>query len=261
MNRISEIPKDVREVIELLLIKVKGALNDKFIGMYIHGSLALGDFNPNSSDIDFFVITKGEISKEEFSLLKQIHNDILSIDNKWGKRLEGSYIDMETLKSITPPTKPRPYINGEEFHLANHGYEWILEEHVTREHGIIIEGPNPKELIMSISLEDLREGNLKILNDWWAPMVTYPLMLKDSEYQAYAVLSMCRIIYTFTYGIIVSKKKASSWAQRNLEKEWENLIKEAMEWKKGYAFNNFHRTLEFIKFTLELVNRVKGNID
>ncbi|MEI2358527.1 nucleotidyltransferase domain-containing protein, partial [Mesobacillus zeae] len=40
-----------------LLDGTKEMISEKFIGFYIHGSLAMGGFNPKSSDIDVLVVT------------------------------------------------------------------------------------------------------------------------------------------------------------------------------------------------------------
>lgn len=41
----------VYAILQKLKLNVQNVLKEQFIGMYIHGSLALGDFNPESSDI------------------------------------------------------------------------------------------------------------------------------------------------------------------------------------------------------------------
>ncbi len=48
---------DVNAVLRLLLEGAQPILGDHFIGLYLYGSLASGDFNPQTSDIDFVVVT------------------------------------------------------------------------------------------------------------------------------------------------------------------------------------------------------------
>ena len=43
---------DVNAVLAELSASVQTVLGHHFVGMYLYGSLALGDFNPRSSDID-----------------------------------------------------------------------------------------------------------------------------------------------------------------------------------------------------------------
>lgn len=244
---------DVSSIVQLLLNEVKKVLKSQFIGMYIHGSLAIGDFNIYSSDIDFFVVTKDVVSKDLFIALEEMHKHIVQKNNRWANRLEGSYVCKEMLKSKEPPNIPRPYINGGEFSLSNHGYEWIIELYTIREDGIIIEGPRPKELINPISSKELKQASLRILNEWWAPMLSNTSQLENCEYQAYSVLTMCRILYMVEYGAVVSKRKAGKWASGILCNRWSKLIEQAMLWKKGEVFNNINETMKFIRFTIEFI--------
>jgi len=63
MNKIQSMPThptpypDVNIVLHVLLKNVQTVLGNHFIGMYVYGSLASGDFDPQRSDIDFLVVT------------------------------------------------------------------------------------------------------------------------------------------------------------------------------------------------------------
>ena len=48
--------QDVNVFLNLLLSNIQSILGDHFIGLYLGGSLALGDFNPQRSDIDFVAV-------------------------------------------------------------------------------------------------------------------------------------------------------------------------------------------------------------
>ncbi len=45
------------------------ALGPLFRGMYLTGSLALGDFDPRRSDIDFIVVTDGDVTADTRRLI------------------------------------------------------------------------------------------------------------------------------------------------------------------------------------------------
>jgi hypothetical protein len=44
--------REVNTVLQALLTGAQAVLGEHFIGLYLYGSLASGDFNPQSSDID-----------------------------------------------------------------------------------------------------------------------------------------------------------------------------------------------------------------
>ncbi|WP_144512953.1 aminoglycoside adenylyltransferase domain-containing protein [Bacillus sp. FJAT-22090] len=55
---------EVNMFVHHLLDSTKDILDDKLIGFYIHGSLAMGGFNPSKSDIDILVVTTDSLSME-----------------------------------------------------------------------------------------------------------------------------------------------------------------------------------------------------
>lgn len=63
---------DVNEILNLLFTNIKEILQGQFVGMYLFGSLANGDFDEHS-DIDVLIVTDGEISSDTFSALQDMH--------------------------------------------------------------------------------------------------------------------------------------------------------------------------------------------
>jgi hypothetical protein len=56
---------DVNAVLHVLLSDVQTVLGNHFIGMYLSGSPASGDFAPQRSDIDFVVVTADDLPDRE----------------------------------------------------------------------------------------------------------------------------------------------------------------------------------------------------
>ena len=50
---------EINCVLEELLSRVRAILGRRFVGMYLDGSLAIGDFEADKSDLDFVVVTDG----------------------------------------------------------------------------------------------------------------------------------------------------------------------------------------------------------
>ena len=84
-------------------------------------------------------------------------------------------------------------------------------------------GPNLRELIEPVSPEALRQAVVKVLDEWWAPMLADHHWLQRSEYQAYAVLTMCRSLYTLQQGSMLSKTAAARWARAGAGREVERV--------------------------------------
>ena len=85
----------VNEAINLLLKNVRAVLGEYFLGMYLYGSLASGDFDPGKSDIDCLCVTTEEIPRELIPKLEAIYQRIKISRLEWakkaGKRLHPRY--------------------------------------------------------------------------------------------------------------------------------------------------------------------------
>ena len=89
---------DVNLVLKTLLDKARAVLGDYFIGMYLYGSLASGDFEPGRSDIDFLVVTSKELPGNIVAGLKSMHTRLYKCGMEWATKLEGSYVPRNLLR-------------------------------------------------------------------------------------------------------------------------------------------------------------------
>ena len=247
---------DVNELLSLLLTNVKEILKDQFIGMYLYGSLSSGDFNPKSSDIDFLVVTDGQLPDKMIGELETMHKQTWATRLKRAGQLEGAYVPKELARRHVPNGVGCPAVNEGRFYVSSLGSDWIIQRHVVREYGIALEGPDPKRLIDPVSPDEIRGAVMGILREWWFPMLEDPAWLRDHErgYRAFAVITMCRALHALENGTIVSKPRAVQWAQARLDDNWQPLVDRAM------ASSNHENpdvplgeTLDFIRYVYEKV--------
>jgi len=246
----------INSLLQELLSTVHAILGDRFVGMYLFGSLAGGDFDPQNSDIDFLVVTDGDLPGETVAALGDLHGHLATSRGKWGARLEGSYIPREVLNRTDLLDSPRPSTNEGRFYLGVRGSDWILQRHIVRESGVVLAGPEPKELFDPLGADDLRRATQGVLDEWWGPMLDDPVRLRNSEYQAYAVLTMCRMLYSLEHGTLVSKPVAAHWALDKLDEHWRGLIQRALiQHANTQRFDvpeaDLSDTLDFIHYTIE----------
>ena len=244
---------EINAVLQALLSGVQGVLGDCFVGLYLYGSLAGGDFCSQRSDIDFVVATAGELPNEVVAALEAMHARIANSGLKWAAKLEGAYVPLDTLRRHDPSGPPCPCINEGRFYLAALGSDWVIQRYTLREQGVVVAGPDPHSLIDPVQPDDLRRAVRGFLREWWAPMLQDPdPRLQGGEYQAYAVLTMCRALYTLQYGAVVSKTAAVRWAQEALDGRWVTMIEQALAWRHdGGAVIDRGETLDFIRYVLE----------
>jgi hypothetical protein len=241
---------DVNRFLQVFLAQVQAVLGEQFIGLYLYGSLASGDFVTARSDIDFLVVTAGELPSEVISALENMHARLWATGAKWALKLEGSYIPQAALRRYNPEDGPFPCVNEGKFYLARHESDWVLQRHILRKSGVAVAGPDIRPLIDPVSPYDLRAAVRGYLREWWQPMLRDPARLQNREYQAYATLSMCRALYTLQHGSVASKTGSARWAQRTFGERWATLIDRALAWPEGEQADEMAETLSFMRFCI-----------
>jgi hypothetical protein len=247
---------DVNVVLHTLRAGAQSVLGDHLIGLYLYGSLASGDFNPQTSDIDFVVVTDTDLSAELIHDLEALHVRLWASGLKWAAKLEGAYVPLPTLRCHDSNATPCPTINEGRFYLDRLGSDWIIQRYILREYGAAICGPSLKSSIDPVTPDDLRYAVTGVLREWWRPMLDDPRFLRNREYEAFAALTMCRALYALECGDIVSKPTAARWARQTLDDRWAELIDRAVAWPQEPQLNNLDETLEFIRYAIERARRL-----
>ncbi|MDQ6900535.1 MAG: nucleotidyltransferase domain-containing protein, partial [Candidatus Dormibacteraeota bacterium] len=197
---------EVDLTVSLLLGSVQQILQDEFVGMYLYGSLATGDFDPVASDIDFLVATKAELAASLITQLREMHRQIGSGGTSHANRLEGSYIPLKALRRYDFSNASHPSIGVDwAFGVGHHGPAWVLERHSLSRQGVVVSGPLPEALIDPVSPQELRTAVTDLLRDFWQRQVDGADWLRPRAYQAFAMLTLCRALHTLESGTLVSK--------------------------------------------------------
>jgi hypothetical protein len=127
----------------------------------------------------------------------------------------------------------------------------ILQLSVIREKAIVLFGPPPAEFIDPVSKSEIVRAAHAVLLEWWQPQLTDRSRLESPEYQVYAVLTMCRSIYSMSTGMIVSKETAGRWALEHMGQYWHDLILSSLLWKRDQPFERLKDVLAFIQVTID----------
>jgi hypothetical protein len=262
LNQESNSPTSLPEVNDIvldLLKDVQQILGFHFVGMYLEGSLANGDFDEDS-DIDFVVVTDEDISESIFAALYTMHERLNLLDTYWSTNLEGSYISQHAIRRYDPNHVNHPNIErgfGERLKRVPHDETWNIHRYVLRERGIVILGPDPKTLIDAVLPNDLRQAMLPALHGWATNILNNPAEIIHQGYQSYTVLSLCRILYTLEFGEIVSKRKAARWMQETQDRKWSALIDQAWIGRHNpqllASTDHINQTLDLIRYALDKV--------
>ena len=252
---------EVNALVQQVLEGAQEILGSNFVGMYLDGSLANGGFDQDS-DIDFVIVTEEEVHGEQFEALKAMHARLSALDSPWAIQLEGSYISLPALRRHDPALTQHPNLErgaGEVLKIANHGEDWDVHRYVLRERGIILTGPDPRQIIERVSPGQLKRSVVSDLPEWLRGFLEAPDRMTHAGYQSYVVLTICRMLYTHQTGRVLSKRTAAEWAQDTLDPRWTPLIQRAWIDRHGPARpadpEAVAETLEMIRYTLDLLQR------
>src|SRR5215470_2110366 len=164
----SEPYPELRLVLGTFVGGVQDAVEANFVGAYLVGSLATGDFD-HDSDIDFLIVIDEELTDDHIQSLRALHLGLHSLWCYPAQHLEGSYIPRILLKQADQVgTRPLWYIDNGSTVLERslHDNKWHVLW-ILRERAITLSGPDPRALIspvlpeallseMRVSVEELR---------------------------------------------------------------------------------------------------------
>jgi predicted nucleotidyltransferase len=243
----------VNDAVHLLLKNVRAVLKDNFVGLYLHGSLASGDFDPGHSDIDFLVVTERELSKATIAELETMHQRMMKNGPEWVKKLEGTYYSKKTLFRYGASKRKTPYLNEGRFYMTGQGIDWIINRHILREKGIIAAGPPIRLMIAPVSPEDIRQAVIRGIIKYWTPKLNDPDWMKPPGHQPYIAVTCGRALYTLKTGKVKSKLFSARWALKNMDKKWHDLIEYAISWRYGMPSGDIEKTREMARYTVEIM--------
>lgn len=222
---------EIDSLLNDLLSQMQEVLGEKLVGLYLWGSLVWGDFDYDISDIDLMAATLVGINPQEAIGLNKIHEDLVKKYSKWDDRIEIAYMSLSALKTFKTKRSQIGIISpGEPFHIKVAGNDWLINWYIVQEKGLTLFGPPPKTIIEPISKEEFIQA-VKLQANFWHEWIIKTKPYRN--YQAYAVLTMCRALYSYKNGEQVSKKEAAKWAEKELP-EWSGFIENALTWREDW---------------------------
>lgn len=218
----------VNHLLSHLLAQMQTILSDRLVGLYLYGSLVTDDYDEHS-DVDLLAALAGDMNEVEFDGLNTMQDDLVLQDTQWQSRIEIAYLSRDALQTFKTQRSKLAIISpGEPFHIIEAGSDWLVNWYVVREQGVTLFGPPPETLIAPISQAEFIQTvktHVAAWRDWINEM-------RDLPGQSYAILTLCRGLYTIKHGAQVSKRQAALWAGEALP-QWSPLIKNAVLWRQG----------------------------
>ncbi|MFN7252452.1 MAG: aminoglycoside adenylyltransferase domain-containing protein [Anaerobacillus sp.] len=218
--------------LERIVFEYSKLLGDNLVGIYLHGSLAMDCYNPNSSDVDFLVVVKDDLS---FELKRELVAVLLDLSLEGPtKDFEMSVILESDALDITYPTPfilhfsnyhKDKYINDNQYVCGN-GVDEDLVAHITiiNHRGRCLVGKEihkvfgnvPKQFYIQSIVNDIEFAKNQIV-----------------DMPVYIILNLCRVLYYLQEGAICSKKEGGEWGVKTLPTQFRDLVKTSLKVYEG----------------------------
>ena len=229
-------PEAVRAQINSLLNAFKQYLGDNLVGVYLHGSLAMGSFNPARSDLDLLVVTRHGMSVET---KRDMAHYLLTCS------LSPSSIEISFLieQDIHPLQHPLPF----DLHYSEDWRERYMQEltdgtwrswndekrrdpdlaahiTVTRARGICLDGKPILEVFPPVPPAFYVASIVGDFHDALAERQHMPV---------YFTLNACRVLAYVREGYIYSKDEGGVWGLQTLPPELHGVVGQALDMYGG----------------------------
>lgn len=191
----------------------KYLIGPRLTGIYLHGSLAMGCFHADKSDIDLIVVINGPLTFEQKT---SIMNQIVHLNERApAKGLEISIVNRLYCKPFVYPTPyelhfsqthlqrfyehPRRYIEG------MRGEDKDLAAHFTmiNHYGITLYGPSVPKVFGPVPKKDYADSIWLDVQQAARHSTADPI---------YLILNLCRVLAFLRQGLYLSKESGGRWA-------------------------------------------------
>lgn len=209
--------------------KSREILGGNLVGIYLHGSAAMGCFNDDRSDIDLIVVVNETVPDD----IKRRYIDMIVRLNEAApeKGLELSVVRREVCKPFVYPT---PY----ELHFSIAHLEWYKKDpsdYIAKMKGL------DKDLAAHFTIINHRgkclygEEIVSVFGDVgreyyfdsiWEDVAGAAEDIADNP--TYVILNLCRVLAYKEDGLILSKREGGEWGLKNVPEKHHPLIISAL---------------------------------
>ena len=218
---------NVEALLAELVSDITTVLGTKVLGIYLYGSAVSGGFDPRISDLDLLAVLASDPAPADLAALDGMHRDFVGRHPDWDDRIDTIYVSVESLRAPGMRAGPLAVVSpGEPFHVTVADDKWLMNWYLVRETGRTLHGPEPSSIIPPIT-EERFVANVQQHAQAWTAWIDG---MQGRGAYAYAVLTLCRALYSYRTGRSTSKAEAAIWAAARLP-GWSDVIQDALRWR------------------------------
>jgi predicted nucleotidyltransferase len=228
---LNDVPSPIAATLRALTEALGRILGSTLVGAYLYGSLTQRDFDPARSDLDCLVVVRRELTDTQFRKLATWLAHAAESD-AWMRRLQMQLLVQTRL--LRPDTRGALYQSGVLKRSGSDGNPIIWRNVLAT--GVTLAGAAPELILPPITDRMLFDALVREVG-YLRTEITDPHSQWRGHrfYRAYAVLTLCRILYTNETGDVVSKRRAAERALRTIPKRWHSLVRAAVASDRGEA--------------------------
>lgn len=235
MSRVVSLPSRVDSVVADYRRRLDAEGMPVLRGLYLVGSVALDDFRPGASDIDFVAVLHREPAARDCAALERVHAGLAEAG---GACFDGLYLTAEALGRVPAQYAVLPFSLDGRFRTGEVCREVnpVVWRCLAR-HGLTAFGPPPSELGIADDGDALRTYQIENLRGYWLSWITQaeaglaakaPGEDANAEALAWGVLGVARIACALETGGVVSKEGGGRHALTVHPARWHPIIRNAL---------------------------------
>ncbi|MBP3618420.1 MAG: DUF4111 domain-containing protein [Lachnospiraceae bacterium] len=220
----------IKMITEKFVEQSKAILDDNLVGVYLHGSAAMGCYNDEKSDIDLLVVIHNDMSDEE----KRRYMDMVVELNTYAptKGIELSIVKKSICKPFVYPT---PF----ELHFSVAHLEWYKSN--PQDYVLKMKGTD-KDLAAHITIlyhrgvclwgEDVHNVFEEVNEEAYFDSIWYDIECAEEdilENPVYVILNLCRVLSFKQEKLILSKQEGGIWGLAHVPEKYSSLIQQALD--------------------------------
>ena len=225
------LPSLVRQVCGEYLEQADAEAPGLVTGLYLVGSLALGGFRQDRSDIDFLAVTSRRPDPEDVAGLGRLHAEMARRHRR--PVLDGVYVRAADLSRHPAEVDGAVRANLGTVSTDDHYEPNPVTFHLLARRGIAVRGPDIPDLGLKDDPAALRRWVADNLVSYWKPWVARwarsfgPRAMGEWPVE-WGVLGVPRLHFTLTSGEVCTKEDAARYASRRFGGQWDGILDEAL---------------------------------
>lgn len=232
-------PPVVTQMCHTFLNEVDAAAPGLVDGLYLCGSVALGDFHDTTSDVDFVTVVTDGVDDAGLAALTRAHHAVL--ERYPQSPFEGTHLTRAQLAADPADCPGAPSAHEGDLHRADRFALDPVTWHELAHAGIAVRGPAVAELKVWTDDAAFRAFTVHNLTSYWRPwraryvsaaVEAYPLSAAEWA-AAWSVLGVSRLHSELAGGGLTTKCGAGGHALRAFDADWHRLIVDCLGIRAG----------------------------